>query len=113
MVDPNDPAFLQIKKTYRTLEDNYDDLYAECKTDDQRSAFRQLHSSARDAYWKAIADGLDDDNVLVKQFTDELKSTNKAIQASLSSLKDIVAFLKQVTEAVKLAAAIAALAAAA
>ena len=113
MVDPADPAFAEIKKTYNALDDNYDELYAGCKTDDQRAALRQLHSSARDVYWKAIADGIDDDNALVRQFTGELKDTNKQIQDALGELKDIAAFLTLATEAVKLAGAIATLAAAA
>jgi len=108
-----DPTLDQIKTTFFSLDDNFDTLYAQCTTDDQRSHLRDLESSAEDAYWKAVADGLVDNNTVVQKFTVQLQDANNQIKTSLENLKDIAAFLNLATEAVKLAAAITTLAASA
>jgi len=107
------PLLSEIKQTYFRLDDDFDEIYAACKTDDQRAALRSLHASARDAFWKAVAEILDDHNPFVMSIYNDLKKSNTSIKKMLDNLKDIVAFLKLATEAVRLAAALATLAAAA
>jgi hypothetical protein len=64
-----------------------------------------------DAYWAAIATLLADNNGFVKAIRDDLKQRSDEVKDRLKSLTDIVAFLKVATEATRLAAALARLAA--
>ena len=103
----------QLKSTMDQLENNFDDLYAAAKTDDDRTDLRHRLTAARDAYWMAVDRGLKDHNQFVNDLADDLVAQNRALAAQIKSLKDFTTFLDIATEAVKLAASIAALAAAA
>ncbi len=100
-----------IQKTYLMLDQQFDDIYAKCTSDAQRQELRALLASARDAYFAAAAKRREDNNATVQKFLDELTTTNDQISAQLSTLKDVVAFLNLCTQAVKLAGALASLAA--
>jgi hypothetical protein len=101
----------EIERTYFQLRDNFDTAYQKCENYAERQQLRAVYDSARDAYWKAIADSLADDNPVVRGLLDDLKKTNKQVGDMLVDLKNVVSFLHLVTEAVKLAAAVATLAA--
>jgi len=106
------PALDAVHDTYRLLDDHFDDVYAACQTDAQRAQLRALHASARDAYWKAVADGLRDDNQVVQDIQRDLAAATGRIQQQLKTLQDVVAVLQVMTEAVRLAGALVGLAAA-
>jgi uncharacterized protein YfbU (UPF0304 family) len=101
-----------IKKVYDQLDDSFDALYAKCQTDDQKRQLRSLFASARDTYFAAVAKALIDKNATVDALTKELHGVNDQVQGQLDDLKDIIAVLNLCTEAVKLAASLATLAAA-
>lgn len=100
-----------IKKTYRLVDESFDAVYARCKTDAQRRRLTECRDAARDAYWAAIAANLADNHGLVAELTGELREANAAIAAKLEDLRDVTEFLARLTRAVKLAAALATLAA--
>lgn len=102
-----------IKETYDQIDDNFDALYAKCTTNDQKQQLKSLLASARDAFFAATAKSLTDNNPTVDALTKELQDTNSDLDKQLSDIKDIVAALNLCTEALKLAASLATLAAAA
>ncbi len=100
-----------VHDTYRLLDDNFDALYAASPTAAARAQLRALHASARDAYWKAVADGLHDDNQIVQDIRRDLAGATALIQQHIATLKDVTAVLGMLTEAVRLAGALVGLAA--
>nr|MDQ6924683.1 hypothetical protein [Candidatus Eremiobacteraeota bacterium] len=104
-------ALAAVHDTYRLLDDHFDEIYAACQTDDARAQLRALHASARDAYWKAVADGLHDDNLVVQDIRRDLTAATTRIQAQLATLEDVTAVLDMLTQAVRLAGALVGLAA--
>jgi hypothetical protein len=111
MSDDTNQNLAEIKKTYHLIDDNFDAIYGKCN-DDQKKTLIALRDAARDAFWRAAAENLTDNHDVVAQTIDELKTTNNQIQKDVKSLKDVSSFLDTVTEGVKLAAALATLAAA-
>ena len=107
-----DDILAAIKQTYDQLDDGFDELYAKCQTGAQKQQLRSLFASARDAYFAAAAKALTDKNATVDALNKELHDVNQQVKAQLDDLKDIVALLNLCTEAVKLAASLATLAAA-
>jgi len=101
-----------LETTLTLLEDNFHDAYIAAPDDASRLQLRLTLAAARDAYWKAVADGMKDKNEFVQQLSDELKIENDNLSTALGNLQNFAAFLDTAKEAVKLAAAIAALAAA-
>lgn len=108
-----DEILKAIEQLYEQLDENFDDIYAKCVLDDQRTTLRSLFVAARDAYFKAVKETLCDNNATVEKITHDLVDTNKTIGAQVQDLKDIVAFIKLCSTAVQLAASLATLAAAA
>lgn len=107
----SDTALDAVHDTYHLLDDHFDEIYAACQTDDARAQLRALHASARDAYWKAVADGLHDDNLVVQDIRRDLAAATTRIQAQLATLEDVTAVLDMLTQAVRLAGALVGLAA--
>jgi len=103
-----------IKKIYDQLDDDasFDALYTKCHTGEQKRQLRSLLACARDTYFAAAAKALTDKNPTVDALTKQLHEVNQQVQGQLDDLKDIVAVLNLCTEAVKLAASLATLAAA-
>ena len=111
MATKTDPNLAEIKRTYRLLDDNFDTIYSACD-DDQKKALITARDAARDAFWKAVAEDLTDNHDLVAHTLEELQDTNDQIDKDLKKLEDVSEILETVTQAVKLAAALAVLAAA-
>lgn len=101
-----------VHDTYRLLDDHFDAIYAACRTDAERAQLRALHASARDAYWKAVADGLHDDNLVVQDIRRDLATATARIGEQLATLQEVADLLGAMTEAVRLAGALVGLAAA-
>jgi hypothetical protein len=102
-----------IKNTYDQLDDKFYALYAKCENDDQRQQLKSLLASARDAFFAAAAKSLTDNNPTVIALTKQLQSANGELTNQLADIKDVVSALALGTEALKLAASLAVLAAAA
>jgi|ERR1039458_2229640 hypothetical protein len=111
MSDDTNQNLAEIKKIYHLIDDNFDPVYAKCKPD-QKTHLVALRDAARDVFWRAAAENLTDNHEVVAQTIDELKTTNNKIQKDVKFLKDVSVFLDTVTQGVKLAAALATLAAA-
>src|SRR4051794_7744526 len=94
----------QLKRTMDQLEDNFDDLYAQATTADDKEALRQRLTAARDAYWMAVDRGLMDRNDFVNELADDLAKRNTALAKEIKTFKNFAQFLAAATEAVKLAA---------
>ena len=107
------PLLLKIQTVYLLLEGHFQVLYQACQTDAQRTQLQTLYVAARDAFWKAQNEQLIDDNATVQSISAELDQANNQIQQSLAGLHNIVAVLGLIANGVKLAAALATLAAAA
>ena len=108
-----DEILKAIETLYRNLDENFDDIYAGCKTDDQRKTLRSTFVASRDAYFKAVKENLCENNPLVDKITSDLNNTNQNIAADLQGIQDIVEFIKLCSAAVQLADSLAKLAAAA
>ena len=104
-------VFSSIETNYWQLDDGFDIAYAACKTAAQRKQLRDTLSAAEDAYWAAVADALADNSAFVQQLRDDLDRKNADVKHQLENLKSISAFLTAATEATRLAAALARLAA--
>ncbi|MHB2248586.1 hypothetical protein [Pseudomonas fitomaticsae] len=100
----------QAKFTYDTLDAEYDRLY---ESDVHgRAHLKAMLGSARDAYWKAERDDLRDDNLYVKTLIGEIKTANSGIKTAIETQKKTTELIALFSEAVKLVAAVVALAAA-
>jgi hypothetical protein len=100
-----------ITAVHDQFEDNWDDLYAKCTTDDQRKHLADLRSAASDAFWKVQAAELLADNNIISSMVDGLNDAAKKVKDALDSLVKIDDFIKSADEAVKLATSLAKLAA--
>jgi len=101
----------QIKRIYDLIDDNFDALFAKGDPK-QKARLTALRDSARDAFWKAVAENLSDDHDLVTETLQELQAANDKVEQSVKTLQNIAAVLDLVTQGVKLAAALVTLAAA-
>jgi hypothetical protein len=54
-----------IESAYQVLDSNFDDLFAACRSSDEKAQLRSLHAAARDSYWRGVATRLCDDNSTV------------------------------------------------
>src|SRR5437867_820036 len=93
----NDQVLEDLHDTMEQLEDGYELLRAQAKTDAERKKVRDLLTAARDAYWSAADRGLKDLNDVVLKLDKDLKDTNAAIKADLKSLKDFTKTIALVT----------------
>ena len=109
-VDPH-PAYLAaVQLAYEVLDDNFDDLYQQCTTPDQRQSLRSLHAAARDTYWRAVAVDLKDSSPVVREIFSELTQANQDLRELIANLQNISAFIALFTQAVRLAASLVTLA---
>jgi hypothetical protein len=102
--------FAAIRDTYAQLNDTFDAMYAQCRTQQEREKLRALLSSARDAFFQAAADTLADNNLIVEDIHADLLKVNTRLKEQLKNLNDITATLNIATEAVRLSGSLTALA---
>lgn len=111
MNNGTNPNLAEIQKTYQLIDDNFDAIYSKCDAS-QKTHLIALRDAARDTFWRAAADNLSVDHAVVAHTIEDLSSTNDKISQDLASLSNIASFLDTLTQGVKLAAALATLAAA-
>jgi hypothetical protein len=100
----------EVETTYDLLEENFDALYERCESLEQRQLLRGLHSSARDAYWRAVATAMQDGNQIVREIYTDLVDANQQIKLMIVNLQVVDALLSLARQAVRLAAALISLA---
>jgi hypothetical protein len=98
-----------VEDVYLTLDVHFDDIY-QAAGDEQRLLLRSLHAAARDAYWRAVAELLEDDSVVVEQIAADLGATTKELKAQLEEMSDVTATLDVAANAVRLAGSLVTLA---
>lgn len=104
-------VFEPIERNFRQQEAGFDRAYAQSTSAEEKQQLRECLSAAEDAYWAAVADALADNSAFVVAIRDDLKAKNKAVAQELQDLQTVVSYLKLITEATRLAAALARLAA--
>lgn len=104
-------VFEPIATNFRQQDQGFDKAYAACESDAERRQLRETLSAAEDAYWAAVADALADNSDFVRQLKADLNSANATVKGHLRALKSVTAYLRAITEATRLAAALARLAA--
>ena len=98
----------ELERTYLLLFRERGRILEACTPAEQQQ-FLDTYAAARVALTTAVADGVANNDPVVAQFHRDLEEVNDKIEDALHGLRDIVAFLGLVTEAVKLMAAVAAL----
>jgi hypothetical protein len=105
--DESSPTLDALGHLHAFIEDNWDALYAACRTDADRTRLAALQGWARDAYLTAIDQGFQADASTVAQLSRDIAAATRAIGGQLVALKDITAGLALLATAVKLAAGVA------
>ena len=106
MATVKESALREARRIYKAINDNFEAVFAKCKTDQQRRQLKECYSAAQTARLKLIEKSLSENNAFVKGIIKDLKATNTRAVQALKDLKDIEAVLKLVTEAVRLSLAI-------
>jgi hypothetical protein len=96
-------GFENLKKLYFFLDENFDNLFGECTTDDQRQQLRHDYVVARDCFCKARNLIFQDDDPMVQALNKQLQGAQKEMEAELAGSKEITKILSFATDAVNLA----------
>ena len=87
------PTLTELRDLYFYLDNNFDDLKAACKTDDQKKALQQSYAAARDAFGQAVTLTFDEDDAEIIDLASQLKAVNGTLadmQASLGKIAKIL-----------------------
>lgn len=103
--------FDAVEAAWFTIDENFSVLYAAAPDDEARRELTEQRDSARDAYWKAVEDGLAAGDALVKKTRDQLKDANEELKRLIEEMERFSALLESITKVVQLAAALVTLAA--
>lgn len=107
---PHAEYLAAIQAVYNCLENDFDTIYQATETVEERQTLRNLHAAARDAYWRAAATQLADNNPIVRDIYDDLVRANQELCDLLANLQRAEALLRLMTQAVRLAGALVTLA---
>ena len=102
----------RIETTYTTIDKGFENALAKCSTDEERETLVASRDAARDAFWAAVSANLEAESPFVTKLSADLDKANKKLERSLANLANVSAAIRAMEEAVRLAAALAALAAA-
>jgi hypothetical protein len=92
----------ELEQLYALLDENFDDLFAACKTKAQRNALRRAYVTARDNFYEAQNRIFRENDPLVSSMTRDLKEAKERIEGMLADLKTIVKVLDAITAGVNL-----------
>lgn len=101
----------EIESTYLTIDQNFDVTFAKCANDDEKTMLVATRDAAKTALWTAVNANLQTNSTFVEKSFQDLKNANLKLKKSIQQLKDISTLINTMEEAVRLAAAVAALAA--
>ena len=106
------PTYLdEIENTYNAIEDNFDAAFAKCADKGQKDLLMSARDEAKKAFWQAVAGDLKSRSPLAERACAELKKANSKMLAAMKNLDDAKALISAVEQAVRLAVAVAAMAA--
>jgi hypothetical protein len=103
--------FETVKKFWHLVDAQSHDMLANL-TGDNRRLFQAIRDGARDAYFRAINEQLEDNNALISQVRAELDALTGTLEAELQTITAIETTLNKLVDAVKLASSLVSLAAA-
>lgn len=103
-------SFELIEDTWFTLRDNFDDALRLAQNKADRNSLLHDRDGARDAYNMALSKTFDEQDEFIKKTKKELKEVTAEMKRELAKLQNIAAVLNAISSAVKLAAALAAMA---
>ena len=92
-----------LKTLYFFLDQNFDDMSAGCRTDDERQQLRQDYIVARDSFGKARNLIFLEQDPIVASLNAQLETAQQQLNGWLSGLKEITEVLSIATDAVSLA----------
>lgn len=101
----------EIENTYQVIEQNFDRAFAKCADENEKNMLISGRDAAKTAFWTAVGANLKSDSPSVEKTLNDLKSANVKLKKSLKQLNDADHIIKALEEAVRLAAALAAMAA--
>jgi hypothetical protein len=93
------------------LEGSFDQLYSLASNDEERKMIVNMLISARDAYFKAQREALEDNHGYIQSLMSDLKKTNTQIEQELTNITNFTATVSLFGEAIKLISTIIVLAA--
>jgi hypothetical protein len=101
-----------ISSIYSVYQTSYPQIYAACKTDQDRTTVLSQYTAARDTYWAAVAKTLSDNSAFVQSIDSQLQAANGQVATALKDLTQITTFISAAASAIQLAASLVTLAAA-
>lgn len=100
----------EIEETYRTIDDNFEQVFAECAGDEEKNNLISARNGAKNAFWIAVKGNLAENSPSVESIYQDLKKANLKMKDSVRKLKDVNTAISAMEEAIRLAAAVAAMA---
>ena len=101
----------EVEKTYNIIEENFDATFAKLATNEEKELLVSARDAAKKAFWSAVKNRLGSGTPMIDRACADLAGTNNKLAKSLKRLDDVKTAIKLVEEAVRLAAALAAMAA--
>ncbi|MBN1864582.1 MAG: hypothetical protein JW808_06740 [Victivallales bacterium] len=101
----------EIEKTYNTIEENFEAAYSKCADKGQKDLLASARDVAKKAFWQAVAGDLKSKSPLAERACSDLKKANSKMLSAMKHMDDAKAVISAVEQAVRLAAAVAAMAA--
>ena len=106
MADNNSDA---VEQAWFTIDENFDTVYNAAPAE-ARPELKALRDSARDAYWKAVEDGLAAGDGMVASTRAELNEAHEELKRLIEEMESLTAVVNAMAQVVKLAAALVTLA---
>ena len=100
----------RIEETFKVIDEGFDEAWGKTSTDEERELLAASRDAARDLFWAAVSADLEKNSPVVSRLVADLDAANDNLKKSLANLADVSAVIKAMEEAVRLAAALAALA---
>jgi|SRR3984893_9080346 hypothetical protein len=97
-----------LETLYLFLTTNLSALLATCQNQDQRAAITSLYVASRRSYWNCINKTFHDDDPAVASLVSQLQAAQDRLQATTQGLASVADAISEITEAVKVAAQLAA-----
>jgi hypothetical protein len=91
-----------LERQYTFLDSHFNQLFAACKSDEQRDQLRTCYVTARDNFWEARARVFHEGDPQVDSVIDDLKDAANQINGMLKGEKQIAVILNALTAAVHL-----------
>lgn len=100
----------RIEETYKVIDEGFDGAWAKAATDEERELLVASRDAARDLFWAVVSADLEKNSPLITRIVEDLDVANDNLKKSLANLADVSVVIKAMEDAVRLAAALAALA---